>query len=368
MAYVALGSDRYAFDVFVSPRESVTGKAIRFRIRRSCPADKAKALDAEITHAVFTRGTWSPATSEVLGVVGIPASAPAKPNTRATIADALDLAWNDSEDGWKNARAGKRQYENARDVVLILGAHRPCSSITKDDYGMVRTALHEKGNSEATITRKLQAFYRTLHHAEAQGWIKTRPKFKRRKLNNARRFTFSELQEQQCIAYFRANSGMLKGMDELFIAGIDGGFRLNEILTLTGDRVDPKTRLVFIPDEQAKNGEFRQVVITERLADILSRRMEQNGKGLLFPGWSARTVSDLMQAAREQIDPGNIEFVFHATRHTHITRWAARGLELTALMDQAGHKTPSITMRYIHMTATSRMRLMQEAMDREARS
>lgn len=370
MAYVNLGADRYAFSVYIPPGESPTGHPIRVRIRRRCPANRVKALDAEITHAVATLGAWSPETSEVLGALagqggGIP---PKRPKTTGTLGDALAIAWDDSEEGWKNARTGRLLYANARDVVKIIGAHRPCSSITREDYATVREEFAKKQLVEATVLRKLQCFYRVLKFAEDKGWIKARPKFKRRKLSNARRFTFTPDMEAACILHFRnypysARSG-LYGMDEVFIAGIDGGFRASEIVNMLGSNVNLSASLVLVPDQQSKNGEFRQVFITDRLAEILARRIKQHGKGLLFPEWSLDALGYQMREARRKLDPGNKEFVFHATRHTHITRWAERGLELAALMDQAGHKTPSITMRYIHMTVEKRKAQMREALAR----
>jgi len=50
-------------------------------------------------------------------------------------------------------------------------------------------------------------------------------------------------------------------------------------------------------------------------------------------------------------DSGLLRFVPYSLRHTAITNLAMTGLDAPALMYWAGHRSLSITMRYIHLAA-----------------
>lgn len=71
-----------------------------------------------------------------------------------------------------------------------------------------------------------------------------------------------------------------------------------------------------------------------------------------------------MQEVREHLGEGdNKECVFHATRHTCGTRMAAKGVPLPVMMEQLGHKNPQMTMRYVHMSAIERKRVLVAKME-----
>jgi integrase len=343
-------------DVFVPPSESPTGKALRVR-RRLANTTKldAELLASEIERDLRTTGVWTPSAKIVEPI-------PKKPPQNRTLKAALELAYSDPEEGWHRNKVGERSYAQARAAVEIVGSGLRCAMVTREHFSQLRQQLEAEGAAPATIMRKLQGLYRVLYFAEREGWIARRPKFKRQKLQNARLFTFSPEMERDVIAYFKASNAP-EGLDELFALAIDTGFRLNEALTLEGKRVDMGRGLALIPDALAKNGQFRQVVVLPRSLEVLKARVETYGKGALFPSLKAWMVHDWMVRAREFLgEEDNKEFVFHATRHTHLSRLAAKGVTLQVIMDQAGHKTPAMSLRYIHMTAHERREIVLTAM------
>ena len=348
-----LSPKRASIDIFISPSDSPTGKAIRFRKRFAVESEAAaKALEAKIASSLYETGTWGGAA---------PALPPEGRPTGRTLQDALKLAWECPDEGWSRQRDGAKQHKLAKECLSVLGPYTPCAKIGRTDYTKLREAFEARGNSEATVTRKLQALYRVLYYAEREGWIRSRPRITRRKVSNARLFTFDKETEAKALAFW-ASTEVVPEMQDLFALAIEGGFRERELLTLEGKRVDLPAGLALIPDAFAKNGQFRQVVLTPRAVGILKRRIETHGKGLLFPGWKAKKVSDRMIAMRESLGIDNPECVFHATRHTAGSRMAAAGVPLADIMEQLGHKTPSMSLRYIHMTAEGRKRTILDRM------
>lgn len=377
MSYVLVGKDRYLFDVFVPSKASPTGKDVRIRTRQRCTPDQVRALDAEIANAAVTVGEWSASTSAILRgtdeaarnadalrLQRQPSQSRTIKNTaqhRQTLEAALALAWISPDDGWAHTKTGMTQYRAARAALNILGAKIPCASVTRADYETIRDKLRAQGRSEAIVTRHLQALFRVLFFAQREGWIKARPRFHRRRALS-RMFTYSPEVEAQCIAFFQSTEGsgpFPNGMHEVFIAGIDAGLRLGEVLALTGDGVDAAKRIVHVRDERNKS-ERRQVRISERLAGILARRVAERGQWLLFGEWAQRTVMARMLAAREHLDPDNEDFTFQSARHTHLLRLAGDEDGSAILMEQAGHTSPHIVARYTRAALAERFRVARE--------
>lgn len=359
MSFVAVTASRFHLDIFIPAAESPTRKPLRVRKRMvNVTEAEATKLHAEIETALRRDGQWRPASRA--GETPEPAL-PKSPCSERTLSAALELAWNCKEEGWCRNRDGRASFKLAQEAIAVLGTQTPCAKVTRKDFAKVREGLEAKGNSERNIQSKQQALYRVLHFAMKEDWITARPFYKRPKINNARLFTFSPTMEKAVLDYWRAIQCF--DMCDLFVLGVECGFRLNEVLTLEGKRVALADSLVLIPDALAKNGQFRQVVATERAREVLRRRMDLHGQGLLFPTWTKGKVSDRMIAAREYLDEeDNREFCFHATRHTAGTRMAERGVPLAMMMEQLGHKTAAMTMRYLHMSPFERRNTILKAM------
>lgn len=318
--------------------------------------DEAIRLEAMVRYELQRTGNWTGVDS--LAQTG-------KPKRGAgTLKAALQLAWDDAFEGWglPTARTGLLQYRNAKACIDILGEETLCASVTREDYQRVALVLREKANSSDTITRKLQALHRVLHFAVQARWIKARPHWKRPTPGQPREFTFSPDLEADVVGYFSGVLG-LPDLADLFTLGIDTGARLGELLALDAQDIDLANRFARVRGKDdgrggrsTKNGDVRTVILVDRAMETLRRRLEATGRtGKLFPGWDASKVARRMVQAREALGhEHNPAFTFHATRHTCGTRMAQDGVELFTMMDQLGHRTPSITRRYVNMSPDAR--------------
>ncbi|MDP3869944.1 site-specific integrase [Phenylobacterium sp.] len=344
---------RYEVDVKVHASRNPTGLDVRVRTSAT-DRDTAIRLEALVRAEIMRTGSWVPGQGD----------APTRGKRGGgTLADAIELAWDHPFEGWKLAKMGVTQRSSARMVVAILGPDRLCAEITEEDYQKVaETLVRDHNNSSDTVTKKIQAFHRTLYFAKKAGWIKARPDWKRATPGQPRQFTFTPEAEAQTIAYFRDVQGS-QDMADLFCLGIDAGLRVGELLAAEAGDVDLASRFLKARGTEdvrkqrtTKNGETRTVILVDRAMDILRRRIKGLARNdLIFARWNHFKVSRMMLMARAEIDrPTNKEFTFHATRHTCATRMAEAGMELPDMMEQLGHKTASITLRYIKLAPAAR--------------
>lgn len=347
---IRVRGNAFIVDVKVAADRNPTGQEVR--VRKSAPDKEAAIrLEALIRAEVIRTGRFLGLDAE-----GQPAQKPSIVTGKkvGTILDALDLTVNHPTDGWAKQRAGKIQEGNARQVVNFLGVSKLCREITEEDFNRAAEHFFAQGNSNDTVARKLQAFSRTLYFARKAGWMRHKIDWERPTPGKPRQFVFTPAVEAQVIAYFE-NVEADRQMARLFTLGIDTGARLGELLNLEARDVDLKQRWALL--RETKNGEARTVVLYDRAVATLKELVREFPDGPLFEGWNKKRVSRRMQMCREALGhEGNREFTFHATRHTALTRLAEQGVEFAAMMDQAGHKSPSMTKRYVKLNPVARRR------------
>jgi len=119
--------------------------------------------------------------------------------------------------------------------------------------------------------------------------------------------------------------------------------------------------------EDSKNGEQALIPISRNLRFDLAGHPER------FSEWvtmhAGLTISEALQLPsirsvsrhwnRVVAQAGVAPITLHGLRHTAITRWAAKGIDLPTLSALARHTSTSTTLRYIHPSTAS----LKEAMD-----
>jgi integrase/recombinase XerD len=127
------------------------------------------------------------------------------------------------------------------------------------------------------------------------------------------------------------------------------GMRCGEVLQLRWEHVD------FARDEisiyQTKN-HFPRVIPLEDARPILER-LKPKSRGLIFQSpsglpLSVAEVTRKVNAVAREIGLEN--FTFHDLRHTYASWYVQAGGDLYRLQLLLGHKTPSMTQRYAHLS------------------
>ncbi len=136
----------------------------------------------------------------------------------------------------------------------------------------------------------------------------------------------------------------------VLLTGYHTGMRLEEILTLTWDRVDLERGRIFLPAALTKTKQDRSVPMTPTLRREYQLLRQQDGivriSGLVFQkngkkfNHTYRTMRKICQA--QQIE----NFIFHDLRHCAVTNLADAGVDTETIMKIVGHSSVEMFLRY----------------------
>jgi len=136
----------------------------------------------------------------------------------------------------------------------------------------------------------------------------------------------------------------------VLLTGYHTGMRLEEILTLTWDRVDLERNRIFLPGSLTKNKQDRLVPLTPILWQELQVLRDQDGvtriQGLVFQK-DGRKVNHTYRVVKELCQDQHIpNFVFHDLRHCAVTNLADAGIDTETIMKIVGHSSVEMFLRY----------------------
>jgi len=206
--------------------------------------------------------------------------------------------------------------------------------------GLVGT-LRERGNSNATINRKMAALSKLLRKACKMGDIYSLPEFRRQKERSGR-IRFLEIdEEERLFAEIRSRS---EHYWQLAVFLVDTGARLGEATGLHWNDIHDGTVTFWL----TKSGRSRTVPLTQRVRDIL-RSMERTKFGPFgkIKQYQFRAVWHESKAAVGL--SADTELVPHCLRHTCASRLVRGGVDIRRVQMWLGHQTLQMTMRYSHL-------------------
>jgi integrase len=124
------------------------------------------------------------------------------------------------------------------------------------------------------------------------------------------------------------------------------GVRRGEMLALKWADVDAKNRRLYL--RETKNGALRILPIPES-ALIVLRSLPQGAAGdSVFAGVDPAHLSVYCKRVLKRI--GAPDASFHTLRHTAASWMVQQGVDLYAVGQILGHKTPRMTQRYAHLS------------------
>jgi integrase len=122
--------------------------------------------------------------------------------------------------------------------------------------------------------------------------------------------------------------------------------RRGELLSLRWSDVDLPGRRIYLRD--TKNGELRVLVLNDLAFDVLASLPVGSQGDLIFPGVDPLKLSVYTRRVFRKIGVSNGSF--HSLRHTTGSWLAMSGVDLYAIGEILGHKTPRMTKRYSHLS------------------
>lgn len=258
--------------------------------------------------------------------------------TNMTLRQALDFT---IKDHWRGAKSSRHLIMRAEEVLGVLGANRLCMDVS---YSHVRELIERcklKGNSGATINRKLAALSKIMRVAKRYDPGITVPPMDRQIENAPRDVVLTDTQIRALEEWPRWGSG--EHYLTLFL--IDTGCRFSEACPQDAQHAKPVFDLdagtVTFPDTKSPDGRkmSRTLPLTSRLYRLAKF-------GASFDGVSYSTYKKRFDEAVVLLGlPKGT--VIHTLRHTAATRLASMGVSVFKLMKWLGHRSIKTTERYV---------------------
>lgn len=124
------------------------------------------------------------------------------------------------------------------------------------------------------------------------------------------------------------------------------GVRRGEMLSLRWMDVDMPNRRLYL--RETKNGALRILPIPESALTVLRSLPEGASGDLVFAGVNAAFLSVYTKRIFARL--GIRDASFHTLRHTAASWMVQQGVDLYAVGQILGHKTPRMTQRYAHLS------------------
>lgn len=250
--------------------------------------------------------------------------------------------------------AGKdpSQWENACRLALIIGPATHPASLTMQALDGLVGELRSRGLSNTTIRKYLNAANVLLNRACRLGWIQAVPLMPEKRtlqLPEPRDLVLKEEWFAALLDEMERREQRISVALTLFLRQM--GCRVGEALDLTWDRVDVSGRRIqFI---KTKGNMPRTLPMNDDMLRIV-KIMKQYGTSSVFPisYWTfLQHYSNAKHQACDNLglsDTTRSEWVIHTLRHTRLTELARQGWQAPAIQQWAGHRSLSVTQRYIH--------------------
>ena len=255
----------------------------------------------------------------------------------------VTLAWKP-----KGEATVQNAMKNAKQVLKFFGGQTKLSQITTDWMDEFNEFCYESlGNSGGTINRKLAVISKVMTVALDRDKLAGKPKIPRQPEMKSALTYLTQADEDIILATF--NQWNLNDHADLTQVLIDTGMRIGESMNFTALHVDLKQRAIHLPPEITKNEEEKTVPMTDRVYDIISKRIkyfEGSGVKKIFPynhSWY-RVKWDKVRYLMDRSE--DKRFTPHIMRRTCASRLVQRGIQLEVVKEFLGHKTIQVTMRY----------------------
>lgn len=215
------------------------------------------------------------------------------------------------------------------------------SGFDQEMLDFVIGSLRERGNSSATINRKMAALSKLLRKANKMGDIYSLPEFVRQK-ERVGRIRFLEYEEEKRL--FAAIKYRCEESYRLAVFLVDTGCRLGEAIGLTWNDLQDQRVTFWL----TKSNRSRTVPLTRRArkATTIERQRLKGPFSMLNQVRFRQVWND----AKIEVGLGaDDQVVPHILRHTCASRLVRGGIDIRRVQMWLGHQTLQMTMRYAHL-------------------
>lgn len=314
-------------------------------------------------------------TQLLLGNIGIETEKKEQKKEAPAFADAMKEFLESAENQHNIAPSTLRRYKIASVALLKHFGNKKLDGITdKDINAYISKRLKQKSRmtggtiAPATVNRERTCLSLLFKYFKKE--IKVTNPFD---YDDGEEPTIEYLEEDNEVCnplsledeerYLAACHPMLR---DFAVIMIDTGMRNGEVLNLTVEDIDLAGSKLFVRTRQSQTKSSRKrrvktksarrtVFLTNRVNEILERRILNSTNGLLFAGGRdgdgdspPKKLNNAHYAALRR--SGVKRFRLYDLRHTFATRQAQLGTDLITLKDLLGHKNLDMLKRYAHPT------------------
>lgn len=227
-----------------------------------------------------------------------------------------------------------------RDFDRLLGGEK-LSTFPQERLDYLEGRLRKRGNSNATINRKMAALSKLLKKAHRMGEVDSLPEFRRLK-ERAGRIRFLEYEEEERL--FAAIKARSTDYYRLSVFLIDTGARLGEAIGVRWNDIHAARVTFWI----TKSGRSRSLPLTQRAQRVL--RVTKPSRSGPFQHITQPKFRAVWHEAKAECGLGDdVNVVPHILRHTCASRLVRGGIDLRRVQTWLGHQTLQMTMRYAHL-------------------
>lgn len=229
------------------------------------------------------------------------------------------------------------------------------SEITPRLWKQFKDKREAQGIKPASINRDLAALKRafSLACSVEYGWLDSNPVASIKQEKGVTKRDRWVIQEEEDTLLCHAPAWL----QEIIIFALNTGMRKGEILHLTWKAVDLFRRTIVVME--SKNNEKRTIPINEKVYALLKEKARVRLIGCDFVFHSPRSKSKLLDSTFERtfskcVEKAHLEDLhFHDLRHTFGTRLSQKGEDAFTIKALMGHKTLTMTSRYVHHNVDS---------------
>jgi len=141
-----------------------------------------------------------------------------------------------------------------------------------------------------------------------------------------------------------------KSLKAIVMTAMNTGTRLQETLKLKVSDLDFKNSLIYLRD--TKNGDVAKVPINDHLKEVIREHLRDHKSEYLFCKEDGQPFKGIRTAFKTALTRAGItDGRFHDLRHTFASHLTMNGVEGITLQQLGRWKTPSMVMRYAHLSS-----------------
>lgn len=217
------------------------------------------------------------------------------------------------------------------------------------DLVQYRDYLQAEGKAPASINRaliSLRLFYGWLNK---QGKVPDNPVSEVKPIVIAVPQAPKWLERNQQAALVRAVRGSHRRDDVLIGIMLHAGLRVGEVCALKREDIVISERSGKIIVRKGKGNKYREVPLNKTIRKMLSRWLEENPAGPLFPGRNGNEITSraVFNVVKKYAYKARLQDVTpHTLRHTFCKNLIDMGVPIDQVAMMAGHSSLEVTKRY----------------------